>query len=151
MRWRELLFCVLAIVSAVSATAAQDAPVRSDQEILVKLEQDWNAAFYRKDLQFLESILADEFVATYEDGTRGDKAKELELAKDFSQQVESAIQDEFRVKIYGDTALVWFSLHLAGPSQGRRLELTFRYIDVFVLRDGRWRCVETQSTRVTMK
>ena len=58
------------------------------------------------------------------------------------------VTDQARVRFYGDTAVVWFSRHLVGPSQGRRLELTYRYIDVFVLRAGRWQCVASQSTKV---
>ena len=108
----------------------------------------WNDAFYRKDVAFIEDILADEFVATYDDGSRGDKAKELALAAEFNQQVESAIQDEFTVKVYRDTAVVWFALHVVGIRQGQRAEVTLRYTDVWVLRAGRWQCVSTQSTRV---
>ena len=35
------------------------------------------------------------------------------------------------------------------PAGTRRLELTFRYLDVFVQRDGRWQCVASQSVKVT--
>ena len=62
--------------------------------------------------------------------------------------MESAIQDEFTVRVYGDTAVVWFRLHLVGIRQGQRAEVTFRYTDVWVLRDGRWLCVSTHSTKV---
>ena len=149
MTWRESLFCVLAVAWAVTASGSQARPVRSDQEILIELEQGWNAAFYRKDVRFIEDILAEEFIATYDDGSRGDKTKELTLAAEFNQQIDSSTLDDFTVKIYGDTAVVWFSLHLVGPSQGRRLEMSYRYVDVFVLRAGRWQCVATQSTKVT--
>ncbi len=128
--------------------AAQNKPVKSDQQILIELERSWNEAFYRKDLALIEKILAEEFTATYEDGTRGDKKKELDLAANFNQQVESAVQDEFSVKIYRDTAVVWFSLKVVGTKRGERSELTLRYTDVFVMRDGRWQCVSSQSTRV---
>src|SRR6185295_14587326 len=83
-----------------------------------------------------------------DDGTRGDKAKELALAAEFNQHVESATQDEFTVKVYRDTAVVWFTLHVVGTKQGQRAELTLRYTDVWVIRDGGWVCVSTQSTRV---
>jgi ketosteroid isomerase-like protein len=149
MTWREPLFCVLAAGWAVAAPAAQDQPVRSDQQILMQLERDWDAAFHRKDLKFIETVLADEFVATYGDGQRADRAKELALAAERDEQVDSSTLDEFIVKIYGDTAVVWFTLHLVGPKDGRRLELTYRYLDVFVLRDGRWQCVASQSVKVT--
>jgi len=98
---------------------------------------------------FIESVLAEEFVSTYGDGTRGDRAKELKLAAEFNQQIDSSTLDEFTVKVYGDTAVVWFTQHMVGPSKGQRLEVTYRYIDVFVMRDGRWQCVASQSTKVT--
>ena len=148
MRMRHVLGCVLAATCAVPAFALQSPPVESDQQVLIKLERGWNEAFYRKDVAFIENILADEFIATYDDGSRGDKAKELALAAEFNQQVESAIQDEFTVGVYRDTAVVWFTLRLVGIRQGQRADLTLRYTDVWVMRDGRWQCVSTQSTRV---
>jgi ketosteroid isomerase-like protein len=146
---RTSLICALAAAWAASAHAAQNnRPVRSDQQILIQLERDWDVAFHNKDVAFLENVLADEFVATYGDGSRGDKAKELELAKTFNKQVDSSTQDEFSVKVFGDTAIVWFTQTLVGPSKGQRLEVVFRYVDVFVWRTGRWQCVSSQSTRV---
>ena len=149
MTWREPLLCALLATGAVGLSGSQDRPVRSDQEILIQLEKDWDAAFLRNDVPFIENVLADEFIATYGDGSRGDKAKELTLAAEFNQQIDSSTLDEFTVKVYGDTAVVWFSRHLVGPSKGRRLELTYRYIDVFVWRAGRWQCVASQSAKVT--
>jgi len=146
---RLLLFecCVLWAALAVTASS-QTLPVRSDQQVLIELERGWNEAFYRKDVAFIENILADEFVATYEDGSRGDKAHELALIAEFDQQVVSATQDEFTVKVYDDTAVVWFTLNLVGIRQGERAEVTLRFTDVFVLRDGDWQCVSSQSTKV---
>jgi ketosteroid isomerase-like protein len=149
MVWRHLCLSMLIVSSAAATIGAQGAGVRSDQQILIQLERDWDAAFRRKDVRFIETVLADEFVATYSDGKRGDKARELELASEFDQQIDSSTMDEFIIKIYGDTAVVWMSLHLVGPSQGKTLEVTFRYVDVFVMRDGRWQCVASQSTRVS--
>jgi len=149
MTWRNTLFSLLAVLSAVTPTGAQTGTVRSDQQILVQLEKDWDAAFRRRDVPFIETVLADEFVATYSNGSRGDRAKELELASEFNLQIDSSTLDDFIVKIYGDTAVVWMSQHLVGPSKGQKLEVTFRYVDVFVLRAGRWQCVASQSTRVS--
>jgi ketosteroid isomerase-like protein len=152
MGMRHSLYLVLMVALASTSTvstAQRQAP--SDQQVLIELEQRWNEAFYRKDVAFIQSVLADEFIATYDDGSRGDKAKELALAADFDQQVESAIQDEFTVKVYRDTAVVWFTLKIVGIRQGQKSELNLRYTDVWVIRDGRWQCVSTQSTRMTPK
>ncbi len=147
---RALCWLAVAVVSIAGVSAAQRA-VASDQQVLVDLEQRWNDAFYRKDIPFITGILADEFMATYDDGSQGDKAKELALAGEFNQQVESAIQDDFTVKVYRDTAVVWFTLRLVGIRQGQRSEMALRYTDVWVIRDGRWQCVSTQSTRVAAR
>ena len=104
---------VLLIVPTVAA-AQQSAPVRSDQDILIQLEHDWDAAFHRHDAAFIDRILADEFI----------------------------------VKEFGNTAVVWFTLHLVGPVNGERVQNDYRFTDVFVLRDGRWQCVSSQSTRI---
>lgn len=132
---------------AVSIPAAAQSD-GSTREVLIELERGWNDAVYRQDADFVAGLLADEFVATYDDGSRGDRARELALVAAFNQQVISAVQDDFRVAVYGDTAVVWFTLNLVGLRQGQEAELTLRYTDVWVRRDGRWQCVSTHSTRV---
>ena len=146
---RVTALAVAIVVVTPRPGAAQ--PVKSDQDVLVELEKSWNEAFYRKDLKFIESILDDEFMSTYEDGSRADKKKELALTEAFDQAVQSAVQDDFRVRVFGETAVVWFTLHLVGLKQGKPSELTLSYTDVWVLRGGNWRCVSAHSTRVTSK
>ena len=144
-----LLSCVLVASAVTRASALQR--VESDQDVLIKLERGWNEAFYRKDVAFIERLLAEEFTATYDDGRMGDKATELALVAAFDQNVESATPDEFAVRVYRDTAVVWFTLRLVGIKGGQRSEMALRYTDVWVVRDGRWQCVSSQSTRVATK
>jgi ketosteroid isomerase-like protein len=119
--------------------------------MLIRLEQDWDDAFHRRDVGFIENILADDFVATHADGTRADRTEELALVAAFSEQVDSSMLDEFAVTVYGDTAVVRFTQHLRGPSQGQTRAVTYRYMDIFVIRAGRWQCVASQSTRVDQR
>ena len=99
-------------------------------------------------MEFLDSILADDFIVTYDDGARGDKARELALAESFNQRVISATQEDFIVQVYDDAAVVWFTLRVVGIRRGQEAEIVLRYTDVWVVRDGRWQCVSSQSTRV---
>ncbi len=144
---------VLGVVAALramgAAASAQD--VKSDQQVLIELEQLWDAAFHRGDAKYIETLLADEFIATYGDGSRGDKAKELSLASDNRQQVDSSRLDEFIVKTFGNTAVVWFTQFLVGPVNGKPTEVRYRYVDVWVNRGGRWLAVASQSTRMNAK
>jgi hypothetical protein len=143
---RVWLCVVLCSVAAVHVAHAQN--VKSDQEVLIELERQWDAAFHRQDAAFIETLLADEFIATYGDGTRGDKAKELALVRDVSQQVDSSRLDNFIVKVYRDTAVVWFTQYLVGPVKGKPTEVQYQYMDVWIVRDGRWQAVASQSTRI---
>ena len=144
-----LAAAALVLVAAAPASAQRSQRPQSDQETLITLERDWDFAFHHKDVAFIEKVLATEFVATYAEGQRADRATEIQNAKDFNQQIDKSELSEFIVKEYGDTAVVWFTQKMTGPSKGQTITLTFRYIDVFVLRDGRWQCVASQSTRVT--
>lgn len=143
-----VLTCAAALALACTASAQTDRRAQSDQQILMKLERDWDYAYHHKDVKFIENVLANEFVATYAEGQRADRARELQLATEFNQQVDSSDLDEFIIHVYGDTAVVNFTQKMTGPSKGKTLTLTFRYMDVFVYRDGRWQCVASQSTRV---
>ena len=142
MRFGQLV--VAGVLLAAGATTASAQSVKSDQQMLMDLERQWDAAFRTRDVKFIEGILDPDFIATYEDGTRADKAKELALAGAFNQQIDDSDLDDFTIKINGDTAIVWFTLRLLGPVQGKPVEIAYNYIDVWVLRDGRWKCIGSQ-------
>ena len=89
MNWTRTLVCLI-VGFLVAAHTARAQDVKSDQEVLIDLERKWDEAFHSQNAEFIEGVLADEFVATYGDGTRGDKAKELALARQFDQQVDSS-------------------------------------------------------------
>jgi ketosteroid isomerase-like protein len=132
---------------AVPSHAGQRAAL-SDQEILVQLERQWEAAFLQKDVGFVAGLLADEFVAIYPDGTRGDKAHELSLVAALDQQIESSTLGDFAIAVNGDRATVTFTRTLLGPVQGVRTAITYRFTDMFVWRAGRWQCISSQSHKV---
>ena len=128
--------------------APPETPPTAEEQELIQLERAWDAAFVAEDMRFIERVLADEFVVTYGDGSRGDKAAEMAQTIDFDQRVDSSVLDSFRVRIYGETAVVWFSRHMTGPKSGKIVAVTYRFVDVFVKRAGRWQCVSSQSTKV---
>lgn len=148
MTWRVTICSAVLLLAPFSAWA-QPREVQSDQEILVQLERDWHEAFLKRDVAAIANLLADDFIVTYGDGARGDKTKELALTAEFNQQVDSSVQEDFIVKVHRDTAVVWFTQRMVGPVQGKPTEIAYRYMDVWVMRDGRWQCIASQSTRLS--
>ena len=145
------LLGIIGIVVLAAASLSAQRRVQSTQEILEQLERNWVEALQTNNVAFVESVLAPEFIATYGDGSRADKKRELQLVKEFNNQVDTWKVDEFTVKVFGDSAVVWFTQRMTGPVQGKPTEIVSRYMDVFVNRDGKWLCVGSQSTRVTTK
>lgn len=148
MCWRLPLFSVLLLWVGALPAAAQTRPAPKDSEAIVKLERDWEAAFLGGDIPFIEKVLAEEFKAVYWDGSEGDRTKELTLAAQFNQRIEKSTLADFTVRFYSEVAIVSFTRTLAGISQGKPLEISYRFTDAFVWRDDRWQCISTHSTRL---
>jgi ketosteroid isomerase-like protein len=140
--------CAVLVVGGAATLPAQQRRVQSAQQILEQLERDWIEALHTNNVAFVDSVLAPEFISTDWDGVRGDRQRELQLVKDFNLQVDEWTVDEFTVKVFGDTAVVWFTQRMTGPVQGKPTQIVSRYMDVFVNRDGKWLCVGSQSTRI---
>ena len=94
-------------------------------------------------------VLADEFIVTYDNGVRADRTIELELAK--TAQREHRIVDDGRIHREGIRQHGGGVVHACTwlvPIKGQRVQNDYRFTDVFVLRDGRWQCVSSQSTKI---
>src|SRR5688572_4541104 len=146
MRVRSALCALLLACAAVELPAQR--PVQSAQQILEQLERDWIEALQTNNVAFIDSVLAPEFIATYGDGTRADKKRELQMVKEFNQQVGEWIVDEFTIKVFGDTAVVWFTNRMTGPVQGKPTQIVSRYMDVFVRSEEHTSELQSQSNLV---
>jgi hypothetical protein len=148
MSWRLPLFLVLLLSAVALPAAAQSRPAPKDADAVITLERNWEAAFLGGNIPFIERVLAEEFKAVYWDGSEGDRTKELTLAAQFNQRIEKSTLAEFTVRFYSEVAIVSFTRTLAGISQGKPLEISYRFTDAFVWRDDRWQCISTHSTRL---
>ncbi len=55
---------------------------------------------------------------------------------------------EPRVRVYGNSALVTFKLHLAGVFGGKPFDVMERETDAWSWEDGKWKCVLSHETLV---
>jgi ketosteroid isomerase-like protein len=56
---------------------------------------------------------------------------------------------EPRVRLYGDTALVTTKVKTSGTFQGKPFDVTERQTDVWLWKDGAWKCVLTHETKMS--
>jgi ketosteroid isomerase-like protein len=120
---------------------------QAEQE-LIQIERDWCAALVKKDTTALARILADDYTSIGSRGIASTKADELANLKG-SDSITNCVDTKFKVRIYGDAAVVTGLATRSGTYKGIAFKdrQTF-WTDTFIRKDGRWQCVATQGTLV---
>lgn len=114
----------------------------AEQEIR-EIIRRYDTAQTRHDVGFFEKTEAESFLLTYSDGetlTRGQAiADMLACEKDIEYT-----SDDLRVQLYGDAAAI-VTGRMTATRVGRESEYRpqWRWIDLFVKRDGRWQIIST--------
>jgi hypothetical protein len=146
----KIVLTVFALVLIVASPAAgqnskKDRDAKVEQE-LRRLVLQWDAALVKNDVASLDRILADEF--SFVGGNN--KAQYLASLKSGSPDsfVESAISTEIQVQVYDNTALLTGLDTIKGKNKGQPYIAKWLYLDVWVLREGRWQCVKTYASQV---
>ena len=134
-----------ALVLTVSPLLAQNG--KADQEIRAA-EKVWNESRERADVATLGTLLADDWTVTHGDGTINTKAEYLADLKSGDRKFFADVkQDDFAVRIYGDTAVAAglsdSKVEYKGKPSGGALPFT----RVYVKRDGRWVMIVSHATR----
>jgi ketosteroid isomerase-like protein len=121
------------------------------EEELVKVEEEFTAAIVKNDPEAIERLVADEWIIINADGGIIDKERFLGVINSGALTHEMMESDNVRVRVYGDSAAVTALTRTKGKFRGQEFSTEERATDVFVRRDGQWRCVLTQLTGFTKK
>jgi ketosteroid isomerase-like protein len=131
--------------------ARASAAASNPEQQLIKLEDEWNDAMVKRDLKTLEAMLADDYLFVDYTGEITPKTDYLANMKSGDDIVTAAASDQYRIRIYGDTALVTAHWKGAEMSKGKDLSGQYRYTDVWVRHGDNWRCVLTHDTKIQEK
>jgi uncharacterized protein (TIGR02246 family) len=117
-----------------------------DEQSLYQLEQEWIAAILKKDTDAVSNLMADGFVSNF-DGRTQSKQQILAEMKSSKAKIEAASTSDMRAVVFGDTALVSGLYTEKSTTGGRDTSQRVRYTEVYVKRDGHWRCVTQYLTK----
>jgi ketosteroid isomerase-like protein len=113
------------------------------------LEAQINAAVVTGDLHVFERLLADDFTHTNQSGIFRTKAQWLANHKPGQSPYDAYDVDDLRIRVYGDTAVVTARTTPRGRgSKAKPITGRYRYLRVWAKRDGQWRAVAFQGTRI---
>ena len=142
---------VMALAAAVQAQAPPQTQAGSDEQELVKLENDWLQAFFENDVAFADRFLADDYMGTDEHGVVKTKAQEIAEIKAGAHLSTSGVLDNIRVRVYGDAAVVTGRRIMKGLFQGKEYRSPYLWTDIFIKRGGRWQCVASHVSKAAGK
>jgi len=148
---KRIIVAVSITVLAFGATAQPrtQAPPQSEgvEQELIKLEHDWLRAFFTKDAAFSDRFLAVDYLGTDEHGNFRNKAQEIEEIKAGEHLSTSGAQDNIKVRVFGDAAVVTGRNIMKGVFDGKPYSSPYLWTDTFIKRDGRWQCVASHMSK----
>jgi ketosteroid isomerase-like protein len=154
MRSVLLALCVVGTPFSLDPSTKGDEPVgaateqRTEREIR-DLEGQINAAVVSGNLQVFERLLADDFTHTNHTGVYRTRAQWLANHKPGQSPYDAYDVDDLAIRVYGDTAVVTARTTPKGrDSKGKPITGQYRYLRVWARREGQWRAVAFQGTRV---
>ena len=144
---RAKLLALLAAAAIVPAMTAAREP-RADIAELTRLSEGWDEAIVRKDEKAVADNMAEDFRQIDGYGNLETKKSFVAGIVDPKLTIDPYTVEDFEVRLYGDTALLSGRTHMTGKYDGKMFESNYRYIDIYVRRDGTWKIVSVQITKI---
>ena len=113
------------------------------------LESDWRQAQLTNNLSLVDRLLADDYLGISANGTLETKADELSRRRNGALKITQLELSDIKVRIYGDTAVVTSKADLVGKNGDRDISGRYRYTRVYSNRDGQWRIVSFEASKIS--
>ena len=120
-----------------------------DQETIreiVEMERQAKEASLRRDAEFPQRTLAEDYVAISPLGQVTTKQEALSARKSGQLRYDTIDVSDMVVRLYGDTAVVTARADVKGHQLGEDFSGPYRYTRVWVRRSGHWQTVSYQAT-----
>jgi ketosteroid isomerase-like protein len=108
----------------------------------------WDKAIVRKERAAVESNMAEDFRQIDGFGNFETKASFVEGIVSDNLTIDPYTVEDFEVRLYGDVALLSGRTRMTGRYDGEDFTSHYRYIDTYVRRDGAWKVVSVQITKL---
>lgn len=143
--------CIVSIWNGNKPTEEMAAPIAT-VDLFTRLENEWNNATFKKDAKALDLLYAKEYTFIDQTGKVYDKQQDISevISGNYKLETPSVLSD-IKVNTYGNVTVVKGLNTVKATMNGKDISGTFRFVDVFVMRDGRWQCVSTQSSKLPNK
>ncbi len=148
---KPTVFLTVVLLLAVGIILAQQTTNSDDTGRILALETAWNHAIEAKDAKAIDMLLADTMVALDSDGSFTNKKEYLDGIRAADFQPSQAINEDNKVHLYGDSAVVVGVFRIKGVEKGKLYTHRERTIDTWVKINGTWKCVAAVAVPIAAK
>ena len=147
-RFGTLVVVASALLGGSLLLAASTRAADAAAEEVLRRDEEMARAVVAGDVARLEDIYADDYVYVGAEGRQVSRAERLAAFRSGALRYLSTKHTGATVRVYGQIAVVQGRTHSSVMAGGRQIEGDFQYVGVWVRRNGRWRIVLTQATRI---
>jgi ketosteroid isomerase-like protein len=115
------------------------------------LESEWRTALLQNDIPTLARLLADDYLGINPNGTLETKADVLANRRAGQVRITGLETENVKVHVYGETAVVTSRVNLRGQNGGRDISGLYHYTRVYSQRDGQWKIVSFEASRISAR
>lgn len=145
MKTRVILY-VLCLTASVAIAQSSAPNSHGNEALLIALENAWNQAQLHHDSKALDSLVAENFISTDNDGILSTKAQFLADNKDPAYAPSVMANSEEKVFLYENAAVVAGIYHAKGQYKGKAFDHYGRFTDTWVFTNGKWLCVASHTS-----
>jgi len=128
------------------SSSAVDAEEQQVIREIVDMERQAKEASLKRDVDFPQHALAEDYVAISPLGQVTTKKDALSARKTRQLRYDTIDVSDMVVRLYGDTAIVTARADVKGQQLGEDFSGPYRYTRVWVKRSGHWQAVSYQAT-----
>jgi ketosteroid isomerase-like protein len=143
---RTFILGAIAILLLLPGVFAQTA--KTPEQQVLQADADRFAAMVKGDLAALDRLLAIELTYIHSNARLEDKHAFLYGIRSGGTKYLKIIPTERQAHVMGNVAVITGVAAVHAIDRGQDLDITIRYTNVHVLRDGRWQMVSWQATRI---
>ena len=137
------------IERTVYALAERDST--ESEAAVLKAAKGLEEAILRNNAYEIGSFLDEDWIVVDPDGGIIEKTRFLNVIKSGTLSHQAMNSEDIRVRVYGNTAVMTALTSSKAKYMNNEFSTRERTTDVFVKRDGKWRCVITHLTTLAKK
>ena len=152
MKYNHLVLTLTVVLALPTITLAKEKGKGATADVdatIKKIEQELTDTIVKSDTSAFEKYLASDYLGIGPDGATQNKSELLADIKSGTLKLESSNLSDMKVQVAeADMAVVVYRSDDKGTYKGKDITGQYRWLDVFVKRDGKWQIAIDQGTQI---